>query len=57
MTDARRRALFAAIEEETKLMTSSKEEARRVLISEGIYDEDGELTEEFGGNKKEAQDA
>jgi hypothetical protein len=48
MTDTQRRAaIFQAIEEETKVMTATKKKARDTLIGEGIYDEDGELSEEF----------
>jgi hypothetical protein len=48
MTDTQRRAaIFQAIEEETKAMTASRKRARDTLIGEGIYDEDGELAEEF----------
>lgn len=48
MTDQQRRAaIFQAIEEETQAMTVSKKKAREALISEGIYDEKGDLAEEF----------
>jgi hypothetical protein len=53
MTDTQRRAaIFQAIEEETKVMTASKKKARETLIEEGIYGQDGELAEEFCGEKK-----
>ncbi|MEA3010503.1 MAG: hypothetical protein QOJ91_2195 [Sphingomonadales bacterium] len=48
MTDTQRRAaIFQAIEEETKVMTATKKKARETLIGEGIYGEDGQLSEEF----------
>jgi hypothetical protein len=51
--------LLKGIEEYTKRATVSPEVARATLIREGIYTEDGELAEEFGGppRKKEPKPA
>lgn len=55
MTDTQRRAaIFHAIEEETKAMTTSKKKAREALIKEGIYDANGELAKEFCSDDEHA---
>ncbi len=47
----RKNKILAAISDETKRATVSKETARAALIAEGIYDAEGKLTPEFGGLK------
>jgi hypothetical protein len=53
MTTAQRRALIVdVIHRHTAANTHSRDAALRVLVEEGIYTEQGELTEEFGGEPK-----
>ncbi len=58
-SEERHRKIREAIAEYTKEATASPAIARATLISEGIYTEDGELAEEFGGppRKKAAKPA
>jgi hypothetical protein len=58
MTDAeRRRAIHALIEKHTIANTASKKIARKSLIAEGIYTENGELRVEFGGKPERPKKA
>ncbi len=54
MTTERRAAIKRLIEHHTKIITSSSEVARRALVAEGIYDDDGRITAKYGG--EEAQE-
>lgn len=45
----RNKRILEAIEAQTKLMLATKGLARKTLIEEGIYTEEGELTPEYGG--------
>lgn len=51
-TDAQRKAIRKLIQIHTRKMTRNKAIARRGLIREGIYNESGELTAEYGGDAK-----
>jgi len=60
MTDAeakRHRALQVLIEKSTAANTVSQKVAREALIKEGIYNEKGQLKEEFGGPGKKGKTA
>lgn len=59
MTDTERNAkIKRLIEKHTAANTVSRDVARRTLIAEGIYTEDGELAAEYGGpGEKKAKDA
>ncbi len=46
---ARNEAIRLLIEQRTIKDTATRARAREVLISEGIYDERGNLTPEYGG--------
>lgn len=46
----RNRKIIEAIEARTKRALASKETARKMLVDEGIYHEDGTLRPEFGGD-------
>ncbi len=45
----RNQLILAAIKETTERGLKSKEAARSILVSEGIYTEKGNLRKEFGG--------
>lgn len=49
MTDNQRELLKKFMRDNARKDSSSMESARRKLIDEGIYKEDGELRPEFGG--------
>lgn len=49
MTDAQFDRLKEAIRSYTEEKTVDRETARAALIAEGIYDAEGQLREEFGG--------
>lgn len=58
MTDDKRRmAVIALIRKHTDNVTTSVEAARKSLIDEGIYNEEGALTAEFGGRRRKAETA
>lgn len=50
--DQRREAIKQMITDYTKANTQTKEQARAVLVKEGVYDAKGRLTPEFGGKKR-----
>ena len=55
MTDEQRRAaVLQRIREYTAANTTSRQVARDALIREGIYDGEGRLRREYGGQDKEA---
>ena len=52
MTDPERRAaILQLIADYTKKNTVDQKTAREALIREGIYDQDGKLLPEFGGEE------
>jgi hypothetical protein len=53
MTGERRAAIKRLIDHQTKIITSSSEVARRTLIAEGIYNDDGNLAAEYGGEEEQ----
>lgn len=51
--DARKLAAFrAAAERYTRARTATREIARRTLIDQGIYTEDGQIAPEYGGEMR-----
>jgi hypothetical protein len=55
MTDEKRReAVLTRIREYTAANTTSAQVARDALIREGIYDSDGKLRREYGGQDMES---
>lgn len=50
----RNEKILKAIRVVTKEATQSKESARAALIAEGVYRQDGSLTEAYGGKPKKA---
>lgn len=44
-------AIKTLIEEYTKRATVDKETARKTLIKEGVYSEEGKLRKEYGGSE------
>lgn len=52
--DQQRAAIKAMIKRHTKKVTVSKRAARASLIKEGFYTKRGDLTEQYGGEKKTA---
>lgn len=47
----RQEEVLEAIKTYTAKVCETKESARQALIDEGFYDEDGNLTPEYGGKK------
>ncbi len=47
--EQRNQKILDTIKRETKKALESKEYARKMLIKEGIYNEEGQLMPEFGG--------
>ena len=55
MTDQeKRKKIIALIQAHTRETIETREKARAWLIREGIYTEEGELEEGYGGEPKEA---
>ena len=49
MNSSEREAMRQALKRRTAELENDPEKARRQLISEGLYDQDGRLTPRYGG--------
>lgn len=56
MTDQQREALKMILRDHARRSTVDRDTARRSLIDEGIYTEDGNLAPEFGGKREAEQE-